>query len=442
MDNPFDIVIYDKNMNMTGFVTDPTYCNFVPAWKQQGYGSFMVASDNPHTEALQTRGARVTVNYLGKHVMSGPIRSYQGDVLKNTADTYQVLDDKRLLENTLLFVDPFKPLTTASLTDLAQSWQKPGTEGVAGTVAGQYAYCYWPDGTVTSGGVDVTTSEGAIKWAIGANLITRLGRPVTLAADLGRGGDPRQILPAVRFAPLSEALTPIIKFSGLGISLRQYRMTKTIEVDVHVPGVWEQTLTPESGIIKSGTFSVGTPDITRPILGGPGETAARVFAGITGKGNITGREVDYNDVIEVFRDATAATLVWPDALTDSYRVAKYYAQQATAANVADLADYFAAEQETALEAGPPTSGLILELSETSTFHYGGPDGVQLGDKVTVSINGVPFTDQVTEAQMVFSRDKGLSITPLIGEKKDDPDVVLANSIAALATALRNLSTSK
>lgn len=442
MESPFDIVVYDKDMNLTGFVTDPIYCNFVPAWKSQGYGSFMVASDNPHSEALQALGARVTVNYLGEHIMSGPIRSRQGDVLKNTAATYQILDDKRLLDNTLLFVNPFKPLEAATLADLAQSWQKNGRDLVPGTVAGQYAYCYWPDGSAEANGVNVTTSEGAIKWAIEANLVTRLGRPVTIAPDLGRGGNPASILPAVRFAPLSEAMTPIIKLSKLGISLRQYKLERTITVDVHEPGMWEQTLTVESGIIKSGTYSVGAPNITRPILGGPGETAARVFSGITGQGNMTDREVDYNDVIEVFRDATGATLTWPAALSEAYKVAKYYALQADAGDVKDLRDYFAAEQETALDDGPATSGLLLELAETETFHFGGTDGVQLGDNVTVSINGAPFTDQVTEAQMVFSRDKGLSITPLIGEKKDDPDIQLAKSIASLSRALRNLSTSK
>ena len=438
MENPFDMVIYDKDMAFAGFVADPIYCNFVPSWAHQGYGSFMLAADNPHSAALQAKGARVGVSYRGKHLMSGPIRSYQGDILKNAAVTYQMLDDHRLLDNALLFVRPKSPLTASSLTDLAQSWRPVAGSGSAGTVVGQTPYFYWPDGSAVSGGENVTTTEGAIKYVLRANLIERLGLPVTIAPDLGRGGDARAKLPKLRFVPLAEVMTPLEKFSGLGVTLQQRRMEATITVDVVEPGVWTQPLTPESGIIKSGTYTVGAPDITRAIIGGPGKTAARAFAGREGSAK-TALEAAYNDVIEIYREGGAANLVWPEALAEKFRVAKYYAFQAAPADAQDLLDFFVTEQEIALDAGPATSGLNLDLAETAGFHFGGDDGVQLGDTVTIVINGVTFTDRVTEAQMVFSRDKGLSITPLVGDRKDDPDVALARAVAGIATALRNLS---
>ena len=442
MEAPFDIVVYDKDMNFMGFVTDPIYCNFVPSWHNQGYGSFMVDSDNPHSAALQAKGARVGIDYRGEHLMSGPIRSYQGDLLKNTAVTYQFLADIRMLQNTLLFVNPANPLEADSLSALAQAWRPEGGSSPVGTVTGQHPYFLWPNGSPATGGLTVDTTEAAIKWAIQTNLVDRLDRQITIAPDLGRGGDPTDILPGLRFVPLDEVMTPLLKFSKLGITFKQHRMSNTITVDVVEPGVWATKLTPESGIVKSGTYSVGTPDITRPILGGPGETSSRVFSGIEGPGNLTDREVDYNDVIEVFRDATGATLNWPASLTDEYRVAKYYGQRAEPEDVQKLADYFAAEQARGLAAGPPTSGLLLKLAETATFHFGGPDGVQLGDYITVRANGQDFPEQVTGAQIVFTRDNGLEVTPLTGERKDDPEEQFAAAIANLARALRNISTSK
>ena len=139
------------------------------------------------------------------------------------------------------------------------------------------------------------------------------------------------------------------------IVLQQRRMSTTITMDVVVPGVWAQTLTPESGIIKEGTYSVGAPNITRPILGGPGETASRAFSGIGGS-TMTALEAEYNDVIEVFRDATAAPIVWPESVVDPYKVEKYFPLLGAAADVTNFNKYFATEQANALADGPPATG--------------------------------------------------------------------------------------
>jgi hypothetical protein len=444
MESPFEMIVYDKNLEFTGFVVDPVYCNFVPSWHNQGYGSFMLASDNPHSEAVQAKGARVGVRYKGQHLMSGPIRSYRGDLAGGGEQLiYQMLDDRRLLVNTLAFVAPRHGLEATSLTDFGQAWRpEGGLSPVAGTVVGQTPYFLWPNGSAVTDGLTITSSEQAIKYIIEENLVKRLGRNVTMMPNLGRGGDPTAILPVIRQESIAEAIQPIMNFSGLSVKLWQEPYGTTIFVDVVEPGVWEQELTPKSGIINSGVYSLAAPTITRPIIGGPGETSSRVFGGIEGIGNQTQAEEDYNDVIEVFREASTFDFVWPEGLEDRFKVPKYYPFRAAADDLATFYAYMSQASATGLVDGAARASLELQLAETVSFHFGGSDGIQLGDTITVLASGQKFTNQVTEAQLVFTRDKGFTATPLVGQRSDDPDVVLARALANVATALRNLSTSK
>lgn len=245
MDNPFDMTIYDKNFNHTGFVVDPIFINMVPSWWNQGYCSFMLEANNPYAKALQRKGARIVVRYRGEHVMSGPIRSYRGDVLSGGTLTYQMLDDYRLLVNTLGYVNPSHVLSATSLTDLGQSWRPDSSaSSAAGKVVGQTSYFYWPDGKDSR--PKITSAEQAIKLILKQNLVDRLNRPVTIMPDQGRGGDPTAYLPIIRQEMLSEALQPILNNSNMSIRLWQEPYGKTIKIDVVEGGTWGQVLTPES----------------------------------------------------------------------------------------------------------------------------------------------------------------------------------------------------
>jgi hypothetical protein len=454
MENPFDIVIYDKFMEPTGFVVDPIFANFVPSWNNQGYGNFMLTADNPHTEALQADGARLTVQYRGQHVLSGPIRSWQGDVLDNGTITYQVLDDICHLENTLLFVNPNNSLQAQSLSDLAQAW--PEGPLTVGTVDNQDAYYYWPDSLMTLAAVQPfpvpddpepitvyeVAAETAIKYVIQDQLGNRLGYNLNILPNRLRGGDVSDELPRIRFAPMNEIMTPLTKKSGLGVRIWQEPYGKVLNVDVVEAREWEQPLTAESGIIVSGSYQIRRPDVTRAIVMGNGETAARAFYGTEGRGWVTEDEKRFGQIIEVPRDATAGDLKWPDDLADQYRVPKYYRFRVTDIEWQKYLKYLKAAEQTGLDEGAARSSLSLRLAETDTFHYGGADGIQLGDQVTVIVRGVEFKDVVTEAQITFTRENGLKVEPIIGQFEDDPDRMLLENVAAISRALRRLSTSK
>jgi hypothetical protein len=257
-----------------------------------------------------------------------------------------------------------------------------------------------------------------------------------------RGGDVTDELPRIRFAPLSEIMTPLTKKSGLGVRIWQDEYGKRLNMDVVEPGVWEQPLTAEAGIIVSGSYQLRRPDVTRPIVGGNGETAARSFYGVEGPGRQTDLERKYGQIIEVFREATQGNLVWPDTLAEEFRVAKYYKFRVDDKAWQTYQRYLKSAQTAGLADGAARSSLSLRLAETETFHYGGDDGIQLGDTVTAVVRGVEFTDVVTEVQLTFTRENGLKVEPIIGQFEDDPDRALLENVAAISRALRRLYSSK
>jgi hypothetical protein len=317
-----------------------------------------------------------------------------------------------------------------------------GASAMTSTPAPTAAYYVWPDGSTQWGGPSIDSAETAIKHLIGANF-NRLGRPVTIGADLGRGGDARAagMLPQVRFGSLDTNLEALIKWSGLKVTLQQHPTLPTIILEVSEPTVWPQTLTVESGIITDGTWSTDDPEATRIIVGGPGEETSRAFWAVN---DATGLESEYGDIIEVFRDATGATLKWPEVIPDAQKIADQYLlrPEVTADDKTIFTSYLNAAGLKSLTEGAATSGLSLELSETEVFHFGGVDGIQLGDTITAASRGLTFTDRISEATLSWDAKDGLVVTPRVGQKTDDPDRQLAEAVASLARAQIRLSISK
>jgi len=440
VESPFQISIFDKAFVWKGVLGSPTFQSWTPRFNKLGTGEFGVAPTDPMLAFLYAPGARVRVTYKGEHQISGPVLHPSGPLATNGTVTFQVEDDGRALQNTLAWVNPQNVLTPTALTAsssaaLAQSWlpDGPSSVGPDGTTQGQYGYMVWP--------VEVVSAESAVKWLVSTNAVGRLNRPITVAADLVRGGDAvaAGMLPQVRMGQLDEAVAELLEWSGLGLKLWHDGVNPTVYADVWAPTVWPQTLTVESGIVVAGEWSKQNPTATRIVVGGPGEDVARAFWGVTD----AAREAEYGDIIEVFRDATGANLDWPSTLAEVYRVAKYYLLrgEVSAAAKTEFRKQLNMAAGRGLTEGAPTSGLSLELSETVSFFYG-PGGFHVGDQITVESNGLYFTDRITECEMSETVEAGVIVTPRVGSRQDDPDTIFARSIERLAAAQRQISTSK
>jgi hypothetical protein len=437
MDNPFTITVHAKDFTRLGVVRAPLDCSFSPRFNALGVGTVTVAADDPIREWLDQDGARIRVEYRGEHLMSGPIDADDGGLTSRDETTYALVDDWVLLQEVLGWVKTTSGtyssggLTPTSLTDDAQSGHDVAHD--PGTASGSGYYTF--PGSVTS-------AEGLIKNIINVNANLRLGVPVTVPASSSRGGNAvaAGMVPTVRFDRLEDAIGELLAWSGLGLKVWHDGTSSTATVDVYVPEVWPQILTPESGIIASGTASRRRrPLATRAVVGGPGEDNARAFYGVN---DATGLEAKYGRKVEVFRSSTNSGLKW-GATPDVNQVEKYYTLRTEVADAdkAEFNSYLAAAGRKGLTEGLPTSSLKLELSETPMFHFGGPDGIHLGDMVTARSRGIDFTDKVTGADLTLDAN-GLTVTPLVGNRADDPDLAFAAALKALAAAQRRMNTGR
>ena len=65
--------------------------------------------------------------------------------------------------------------------------------------------------------------------------------------------------------------------------------------------------------------------------------------------------------------------------------------------------------------------------------------MRVGDRVTTRIApGAEITDVLREARIVWDADNGLEVTPVVGDRQDDPSALLRTAINALSRGIRDL----
>lgn len=427
------IDVYSKDFEYLQPFSNPLDgTELVPKFNAKGTATLLVAPDADVNEYLQEDGARVVAHYRGEHLLSGMIRSDSGSLTPNGELSYVVDDDYRVLEGTLAWVAPSRPLSPAALADLGQAWQT-GPAGTTGTSTGQSGHFVWPAG--------VNTAEAMIKHLVQTNLVDRLGRPVTVLPNLDRGGNARtgglMATLTPRFGSVAEEVAPILEWSGLGLRVWQEERGDGLLVDVFEPETWASELDYQSGALSGGDFERHRPTATRVVAGGPGEGPDRAFRSVVD----AALEAQYGDVIEVFVDATGATLEWPESLSDAFRVAKYFTLRGEVS--ADLKSRFLAYLDAAgkkkLEELRATATISATLAETEAFSMYGPDGLRPGDLVPIATPVEPIVERISSATLALQN--GLTVTPTLGKMTTDEDEAIWEAIASIASGFRRLSRS-
>ena len=241
-----------------------------------------------------------------------------------------------------------------------------------------------------------------------AAAITRTGAPITVAPSLGRGAT---IDVQARMVPPADVLLPMIDQAGIGLTVQQ--IGSQLVLDAYEPTTWPHVLSESNGTLTSLSWSRTAPTVTRVVLGADGEGTDRVHRQLIDHA----REGEWGDVIETFVDA---------------RDLKHDEPGFEAAA--------AARMQERLAAGRPLAGLSVSLAEAGRFRYGRP-GVRVGDLVRVELApGTAPVEDVLRAATLTWGPSGARVTPVIGERRDDPDDATARAIAAAHRALRALQT--
>jgi len=480
MASPLTITIFDKAFTRVGFIGNPARVELHLRHNALPTGTIEVASDHPYRDRLLADGARLTIDYAGVQVMSGPVRGEASKAGKDSNLVLTIEDDWRLLSRMLGWPNPTGDQTQQGLDDKTYD-RKTGP------------------------------AETVVKWFVSRNA-TRLGLPVTVAPDLGRGST---VTAKMRMDKQDDQLLPLIASAGIGVTIRQ--VGAGFRVDCYEPAWYPITLTPESGVVADWDWSKTGAKATRVVVGGGGIGPNRDFRTYVD----AALEASTGDVIEVFVDASDAYSdtktaydKWQTALTnyttalnvkdraladqsnaqhrydiasDNLDTANYLLSQnptnqgakdrvtaatsrktemqnlltaanttastaTTSANTADAARVTAenaynaartmyladldARGAQALADGAPATSLKLALSETDTFRYGST--LRVGDLVTTQLipGSSPITSPLSEAVLSWDVQNGFVATPVVGDRNDDPNRIFARAIASVARAVR------
>lgn len=366
--SPFLITVYDKEFVRQGWLGDPESLNVTLTHNGGGVATFTAGARNSKLNVLMERGARVQIQYRDEHLISGPVRAKAGKgPLTDGSITFTVQDDFRLFHRIL-------------------GWPIPGN-----AIGSQSAVAHVLTGS----------AETVLKAVVAANA-DRLGEPVTVAPDLGRGDI---ITCSFRFHPLADKLFPAADGAGIGATVRQDGAG--LLVDCYEPTTYPRVLTEAGGNVLEWSWTSAEAEATNVVVGGPGTDAARVFEEFTDEGIYSA----LGERIEIFKDATDAT----DSTIRAQRAAEAF-------------------KETAAK-----SGLSVKLAETSVFRYGGDGGVHIGDRITITVgDGLTITDTLRTVALAWTREAGLVVTPDIGDITNNTDRVFALKLAAVAAGVRDL----
>lgn len=368
---PFRVDIYDKDCRWKAPLGDLKSIAGTVRHNDISEAVVTVAANHHRAALLGAKGARLGITFRGEPLLTGPIRAPSGAGPGAAGDlVYSMQSDFRILHNVLGWPSPSKPLT------------QQGDDGAYYTIGRRPA-------------------ETVLKDVVARNAVERLGFPLTIAPDLGRGA----IMEAsFRMHPLYDRLFPGLDTAGLGVSVTM--AYGGLVLDTYVPRIYPNVLTEQSRVIQKWSFSGTGPDATRVVVGGQGQGDLRIFEAIPD----TALEAEWGDIIEVFRDAR---------------------------DTADGATYLLRGQETLNETAPRGT-LTVELAETDRFRYGGPKGIHVGDLATARVRaGITVTDVLREVNFSWNRSDGLKLSSTIGPK-DDPLDNLMKAITTLARGVHDL----
>lgn len=243
-----------------------------------------------------------------------------------------------------------------------------------------------------------TTLEATLKILVIENA-ARLGMPITVAPSLARGPVATTDL---RFEPILEKLQERLDASDLTVTMVQDG--DGLVMDVRESRTIRRVLSVGSGALVSYQWDVAASEGSRAVVAGQGEGAARELRQVV----ISGREDARGFPEEIFVDAR---------------------------DVED-ASQLPGRGTAALEETRQKSGLSLTLTETPAFRYG--VHYELGDTVTVQTAAGPITDRIRQIKITVDRDNGLTVTPQVGERSDDPDTKLIRFVKKFAGATSRL----
>lgn len=383
-----DLVVEVRNsaLQRVGQLTPADLVGFTAVLRFNEVGSWKVELPvgHPMAEALRQPGAGIIVSTSQGVLISGPTMSVVTDQSTDDPDgTYSIAgtDDSVLLTERLAYPTP----TTSDVT--AQTSAYDARTGIAETVMKAY-----------------------INANIGPSAPTvRKVSNLTIQADAGRGST---VTGNARFETLQELLKSLADVSGLGYTIEQNDTSLEFQVYAPTDRSGYVRLDLYNGRLTKSEYSYSQPLVTRVILGGDGDDAARVFLERSNSTSLAA-ETTWGRRIEVFNDQRSTT---------------------------ETAKLQAAGDEQLAKDGKTQVSVSISPSDDQTMLFG--VDWNLGDKVTCVIGETELTSVVTEVGLSVAED-GVRIGATVGEPRSlDYETQLITKQAEQAARISKLERTK
>lgn len=271
--SPFEIEVWDGTVTpfvRLGRVGSYEASEVVLRHNQVGSWKFTLALTDGGAELLTVPGRRVTIDYRGTRIMSGPAygirRAREG--VEDSVEVYGY-SDLVFLNRRLAYPNPLATFPADGVT-----FTQPLRDTISDNV------------------------ETMVKYWVTRNCVTRLPVPtLTVASDLGRGSVKSY---GPRWETVLEACASIATVEGIGLTLSQ--VGTGLMFDVFEPSQEPVRLSRSLGNLRDWEFVNEGPNATRAVIGGEGEDAAREYM----LGKQTSSETGWGTT-EVFFDSSGDT---------------------------------------------------------------------------------------------------------------------------------------
>jgi hypothetical protein len=372
----FRVEVYDRNFDFKGFIGNPLFVTVIPKRMMPGMTTVSVPADHRLVPTLLEEGARMWIKDwdTGDHLMSGWVDNVriQGPSKRATVE-FDVVDDFVIFQYILGWVVPDNDI------------DEQNTAGTNWTLNDD--------------------AETVLLTALQENGVERLGLPIDVPESQGRGA---QVKGRLRFQSLYDRLIPVedgagIIEAGIEVGVQQNPDAPGLKVNVWEPREITKVITEESGILDSYRLTRRRATISRAVAGGQGEGILRLLR----EKADTDLEALLGWKFEAFRDARDS-----DDPTVMYE-----------------------RIDETLKEGAAVSGMSLELSETANF-IARPGKLWIGDKVSIRVRGVTFTERLQEVTISSTAGGGKVTRSRIGDYNDDPDTRIAKLVRSIGRRLR------
>ncbi|MFJ7329025.1 siphovirus ReqiPepy6 Gp37-like family protein [Streptomyces cyaneofuscatus] len=404
----YRVEVRDAALNRIGIIDTWISMDLVVRYCQQGTWQMLVAAGTPQADLLQ-KGGGVAIYQDGVElpILTGQIESFQHYWTSSQHTSLGSLYfggkcDNKVAYNRLAFPDPTKPVT--------QQWQ---ADDNGRAVSGPAGHLVWNE-------LDKALGAGA--------LASRRSSGVVVGNDVSFG---KVVSDNLQWDVIGTKLESWIDTTTIGYRFLYDPNTKKIALRLFTPRdrSKEVRFSKELGNLREFTWSLTAPTVTRVIVACQG----------VGKGRYLYQQIDseteaeWGLEIEVFLDrrdlplkadpATGLPIKADLSVTDE--------QFATAKKaVADAATE-------ALSTGAKSGNFQIYPVDTQQVRFGRDYFV--GDIVTVSIDGVEYTDIVREVAITVDQGGDTeTVNPTIGEQGSGNPLNLYKTVFDMREKLRKL----